>query len=282
MFDSDRYLVVALVVLGLFLVAVMSPAPEERRDWQTREISCSSGDVLSGSLVYLQDLGYSIETVSYENGFVATRYAGQVQLAGVGGLLESVLIGERQFAVTVLARPINANRSDVRVSLIAESWQEGSLFSTGHWTENPFYYNRDDYDEFFIGLEKELGSPCMDVEQEAATPSLVTPVPSTSQSAASDEMLLELSMIGDSYAYGDSVLVRVMTIPGATCSIALYHAIGGIAELDLPDARANEEGKVFWMWRVGNDTPLGMAQVVVSATLDGEEKSASLPFDIRE
>lgn len=155
--DSEMLLAIALlaVAIGLFLVLV--PSPQEKASWQQREFSAPASKVLTVAISYLQDLGYPIDTIDRESGFVKTQYAGRAQLQGALGVFADLLVGKSRYAATIQVSMVTSNTSHVRINLVAEQWSEGSLLRTGHWSQDPLAYSKADYDRFFNGLERRLG-----------------------------------------------------------------------------------------------------------------------------
>lgn len=145
-------------LVGLLLLAAITPTSSERAKWQIRVVPSSKDSIFQAALTYLQDLGYTIKETSPSAGFIATTHASPHQLQGVWGIIETGLIGERRFSATVLIHPISSVGCQVRVNLIAEEWNSGSSWEGGHWTQDAIYYDKDDYDKFFVGLVAHLHS----------------------------------------------------------------------------------------------------------------------------
>lgn len=155
--DNELLLTIALLVLGIGLIALLTPSPQQKATWQQRDLNASPERVITSTVSYLQDLGYAIDTIDRANGFVKTQYAGRAQLHGASGVIADILVGEARYAVTVEVRKLRPEVSRVRVNLIAEEWKSGSLFQAGHWSSDPLAYNGTDYDQFFQGLRRALG-----------------------------------------------------------------------------------------------------------------------------
>ena len=153
---KDIWLWIGIGLLGLLLVAAITPTPVERATWQTKLLPCDKDTAFQASLEYLQDLGYTILNTIPETGFISTAYSSQAQLQGSWGTIENLLIGEHRFAVTIMIRTVAANACNVRVNLIAEEWVSGSLWSAGHWRQDEIYYDEHDYQKFFDGLLKRV------------------------------------------------------------------------------------------------------------------------------
>jgi len=165
--DSEILLTLVLVALSIGLLLVLTPSPQQRSSWQERTIDAPAGEVLTAAISHLQDLGYPIDTIDRESGFVKTQYAGRGQLQGGAGLILDILVGEARYAATVQVRTEGAGVSRVRINLIAEQWSEGSLFRTGHWSQDPLAYSKADYDRFFTELRAKLGLVGMFMERKS-------------------------------------------------------------------------------------------------------------------
>lgn len=154
---TDLLLSIALLIVAVALLVVLVPSPEEKASWQHRELAAPADDVLTAAVSYLQDLGYAIDTIDRDSGFVKTQYAGRGQLHGAMGVIADILAGEARYAATVQVSAGGPQTSRVRVNLIAEQWNEGSWLRTGHWSQDSLAYSKVDYDRFFDGLVKKLG-----------------------------------------------------------------------------------------------------------------------------
>lgn len=155
--NSEVLLDIVLIALAIGLLFVLTPSPQQRASWQERTVNAPASQVLTAAISYLQDLGYPIDTIDRESGFVKTQYAGRGQIQGGAGVVLDILVGEARYAVTVQVRSEQAGAARVRVNLIAERWNAGSLFRTGHWSQDALAYSKADYDRFFTELRAKLG-----------------------------------------------------------------------------------------------------------------------------
>ena len=154
---TDLLLSIAILVVAVALLVVLVPSPEEKASWQHRELAAPADDALTAAVSYLQDLGYAIDTIDRDSGFVKTQYAGRGQLHGAMGVIAGILVGEARYAATVQVSAIGPQASRMRVNLIAEQWSQGSWLQTGHWSQDPLAYSKADYNRFFDGLTRKLG-----------------------------------------------------------------------------------------------------------------------------
>jgi hypothetical protein len=145
------------VVVAAILLIYITPSPAERAAWQVQELEADSNTVFAAALSYVQDLGYAIDAIDKDSGFIMTQYASRGQLHGGWGVLADILAGEARYAVTIQVSALSTGRTRVRVNLIAEEWNEGSSFQTGHWSQDPLAYGEGDYLAFFSGLRSVLG-----------------------------------------------------------------------------------------------------------------------------
>lgn len=159
---TELLLSVALLVVAIVVLIVLVPSPEEKASWQYRELAAPTDEILTATISYLQDLGYAIDTIDRDSGFVKTQYAGRGQLQGGLGVIVDILVGEARYAATVQVTTGGAQAAHVRVNLIAEQWNEGSWVQTGHWSQDSLAYSKADYDKFFDGLRKKLGLGWLD------------------------------------------------------------------------------------------------------------------------
>jgi len=154
---TDLLLSIVLLAVAVVILVALVPSPAQKASWQQREVTVPVGEVLTAAVTYLQDLGYAIDTIDRDSGFVKTQCAGRGQLQGAAGVIADILTGEARYAATVQVTSIDAHSSRVRVNLIAERWEEGSLFVTGHWSQDALAYSQRDYVTFFNGLLRKLG-----------------------------------------------------------------------------------------------------------------------------
>ncbi len=176
--DADLLLTITLLVIAVVFLVAITPSPQDRASWQVRELAANKDSVVTAAVSYLQDAGYAIDTIDRDSGFVKTQYASRAQLEGGWGIITDILVGEARYAATVQVSQSSLGNSVVRVNLIAEKWNEGSLFKTGHWSQDPLAYDKSNYDTFFRGLQRklQLGMQGTRIEQYALAPgSLIWP-----------------------------------------------------------------------------------------------------------
>jgi hypothetical protein len=167
---SDLLLSIALLAAAIVLLVMITPSPVQKAAWQQREVAAPASEVVTAAITYVQDLGYAIDTIDRESGLVKTQYAGRGQLYGAAGVIGNILAGEARYAVTILVTPLSASSSRVRVNLIAENWNQGSIFVTGHWTEDALMYGQREYGAFFSGLLRTLGIAAAEAVNLAVRP----------------------------------------------------------------------------------------------------------------
>jgi hypothetical protein len=167
---SDLLLSIALLAAAIVLLVMITPSPVQKAAWQQREVAAPASEVITAAITYVQDLGYAIDTIDRESGLVKTQYAGRGQLYGAAGVIGNILAGEARYAVTILVTPLSASSSRVRVNLIAENWNQGSIFVTGHWAEAPSMNGQREYAAFFSGLLRTLGITAAEAANLASRP----------------------------------------------------------------------------------------------------------------
>lgn len=149
--------IIGVTVLGLIIIATITPTKEELKGWQTQTIQASQDEIFRSAITYLQDRGFTISDTNQNSGFIKTGWASQFQLQGAWGILEEAVSGETRSSVTVVITPIGNYSCEVRVNLVAQNWTEGPfIWSTGHWEQTPLYYGEDDYQRFFQELRQEI------------------------------------------------------------------------------------------------------------------------------
>jgi beta-lactamase superfamily II metal-dependent hydrolase len=80
---------------------------------------------------------------------------------------------------------------------------------------------------------------------------------------------------------GANVSLTINTLSGAACTITVYYKSGPSQAAGLGPQTAGSDGNVTWTWKVGTRTTPGTWSIVVTASLDGQSKSTSIPFEVR-
>lgn len=153
---TNLWAAIALCVLGLALLYVITPSPTELAKWQTEEIKADKKVIFQASMKYLQDQGYTLKSADSEVGLIKTDYASLTRLKGPVGAIEEILTGKERSSVTITIRSISTTSCKVRVNLIAERWSPGPFGLGGHWSRNPYQYNKESYHKFFRGLRRKI------------------------------------------------------------------------------------------------------------------------------
>ena len=80
---------------------------------------------------------------------------------------------------------------------------------------------------------------------------------------------------------GGAARVEVQTVPAAVCDIEVVYRSGPSRAAPLRPRRADEKGRVVWVWRVGRQTPVGKAFVMVECLLGEDITKVRTQFTIR-
>jgi competence protein ComEC len=108
----------------------------------------------------------------------------------------------------------------------------------------------------------------------AAVVGAATPTP-----APGGELFLSVSLVAPT-GQGGTATASARTLPGASCTITVYHTSGPSAAAGLLAKMADSGGSVSWSWKVGTRTTPGQARIVVTSTLAGQSKTQTAYLQI--
>ncbi len=81
---------------------------------------------------------------------------------------------------------------------------------------------------------------------------------------------------------GIDATIRVMTVPKAACTIAVYYKSGASRAQGLVPKTADTRGTVTWTWRVGTRTTPGTWPIVVKCSAGGKPGVLRTSFMVQE
>jgi competence protein ComEC len=102
----------------------------------------------------------------------------------------------------------------------------------------------------------------------------ITPTPTE------EKLTLEIINYTNPVAPGGSAALRVLTTPGATCTIKVYYNTGPSEAPGLEPKTANYSGFVLWSWQIGTGVKPGTYRIVVTASFKGETVSRSVMITV--
>jgi micrococcal nuclease len=91
---------------------------------------------------------------------------------------------------------------------------------------------------------------------------------------------LQIVSLSSPIAKGANATLTAKTLPGASCTIAVYYKSKSSAAGLTPKA-ADGNGDVSWTWKVGASTTPGTWRIVVTAARDGKKVSVETPFVVQ-
>jgi hypothetical protein len=80
---------------------------------------------------------------------------------------------------------------------------------------------------------------------------------------------------------GGPARVEAQTAPAAVCDIEVVYASGPSRAAPLRPRRADGQGRVAWVWRVGRQTGPGRASVIVECLLGEDITRVRAEFTVR-
>jgi len=95
------------------------------------------------------------------------------------------------------------------------------------------------------------------------------------------ELFLSIISVTSPVAPGENATLQAATLPGASCSIAVYYKSGPSTAAGLYTKTTDGHGNVSWTWKVGTRTTPGTWRIVVSAVLGGESMGVETAFTVQ-
>ena len=96
--------------------------------------------------------------------------------------------------------------------------------------------------------------------------------------APTDEVSLEIVSVTSPVNPGNYATLEARVTPEAQCSITVYYKSGPSTAQGLYPKQADNNGDVFWTWKVGSRTTPGSWRIVVTATHEGQTVSQETYF----
>ena len=125
----------------------------------------------------------------------------------------------------------------------------------------------------YVGATPNSGSAAA-----TATPAIVQSTPTAASQSGLDIHVISLT---SPILHGKSAALTIQTAPGASCQITVSYKSGPSKAKDLDTKTADSSGQCSWTWTVGASTTPGTWSISVSANLNGQSKSQSIPFVVQ-
>jgi beta-lactamase superfamily II metal-dependent hydrolase len=94
------------------------------------------------------------------------------------------------------------------------------------------------------------------------------------------DLFLEIVSVTSPVGKGYTATLQAKTLPGASCTIAVYYKSGISTASGLYPKEADSNGNVAWSWKVGTRTTPGSWRIVVTASLNGKTVSQTTYFTV--
>ena len=80
---------------------------------------------------------------------------------------------------------------------------------------------------------------------------------------------------------GTDARLQIDTSPGTACGITVIYKSGSSRAQGLVPKRANDKGRIVWVWRVGTRTTPGTWPIVIECTLGQQRAKGGTQFTVR-
>ena len=80
---------------------------------------------------------------------------------------------------------------------------------------------------------------------------------------------------------GTDARLQIETSPGADCGITVVYKSGASRAQGLVAKRANDRGRIVWVWRVGTRTTPGTWPILVECTLGQQRAQVRTQFTVQ-
>jgi len=99
--------------------------------------------------------------------------------------------------------------------------------------------------------------------------------------AGGAELSIRLLAMTSPVRRGDPARVEILTTPTAVCDIEVVYRSGPSRAPQLRPRRADDHGRVVWLWRVGRQAAPGRAVVTIECLLGEQITSIRTEFTVR-
>jgi len=82
-------------------------------------------------------------------------------------------------------------------------------------------------------------------------------------------------------ARGGPARIEIRTVAAAVCDIEVVYRTGPSRAPELRPRRADAQGRVVWLWRIGKQTPPGKASVTIECLLGEDITRVHTEFTVR-
>jgi micrococcal nuclease len=103
----------------------------------------------------------------------------------------------------------------------------------------------------------------------------------TATTAPQTTFTVEIVSLTSPIPHGAYATLVIRTAPAAACTITVYYKSGPSKAQGLGAKTADASGQCSWTWRVGTNTTPGTWSIAVTASLNGQSKSLSIPFVVQ-
>lgn len=79
---------------------------------------------------------------------------------------------------------------------------------------------------------------------------------------------------------GAPARVEILTAPAAVCDIEVRFSTGPSRAAQLRPRRADEKGRVVWLWRLGRQTPRGTWPILIDCLLGHQVGAVRTQFTV--
>ncbi len=218
--------------------------PTKPVQWMGKEASAANKQLVDGKVVYLE------KDISETD-----QYGRLLRYVYVGDLLVNAELVRLGFAQVSTYPP------DVKYqSLFLQMEQEAREAGRGLWGATP---------------------TAVVVLPTATTAPRATQPATTATTAPQTTLTVEVVSLTSPIPHGAYASLVIRTAPAAACTITVYYKSGPSKAQGLGPKTADANGQCSWTWRVGTNTTPGTWSIAVTASLNGQSQSLSIPFVVQ-
>lgn len=108
---------------------------------------------------------------------------------------------------------------------------------------------------------------------------LLTVLPSNA--LAPTKLTIKVVSVSSPVSPGQDARLEIATSPGADCDITVVYKSGRSRARGLVPKRADSQGRIVWVWRVGTRTTPGSWPILVNCTWGQQRAALKTAFIVR-
>ena len=131
-----------------------------------------------------------------------------------------------------------------------------------------------------VGDSSGVATPTSPLSQIQST-ATAAPNPAATPATTATTLNIGVVSLTSPAARNSNATLTIQTTPSASCTVTVHYKSGPSKAQGLSPKLADTNGQCSWTWRVGTTTTPGTWSVSVTATLNGQSPSLSIPFIVQ-